>query len=290
MSNGTPFFILYHKVIFFAIIIPHRRCNILEARTFLSLLHEKLLRLGLDDIRAREEVSTFRNRMNSDPRLNNFVVRATSEDVAQMAERIYAGIIVRSNSPERGESAKYGEMAANIVTENFPVQSPADKAEEARLDFEQRTDYIGSLWRKLKKKIDRNPASRAWIAVIIPLVIILTALITALFAGAWLALAALLVGLFALTCAIAVGGTVVSVAGIIYGVVQLFTGAAPIGWYEIGLGVIIIGMTIFSGVVFFNCSVRFVPIFMRQLGSLLRIFFRKVLSEAKTAKGVLSQK
>jgi len=112
----------------------------LESRTFLSLLHEKLLRLGLDDIRAREEVSTFRNRMNSDPRLNNFVVRATPEDVAQMAERIYAGIIVRSNSPERGESAKYGAMAANIVTENFPVQSPADKAEEARLDFEQRTD------------------------------------------------------------------------------------------------------------------------------------------------------
>lgn len=262
----------------------------MEARTFLSLLHDKLLRLGLDDIRTREEVSAFRHKMNSDPRLNNFVVRATNEDVAQMAERIYAGIIVRSNSPDRGEGARYGEIASNIVTEDFPVQSSADKAEEARLDFEQRTDYIGSLWRRLKKKIDRNPASRAWLAVIIPLAIIITALITALFAGAWLLLAGALVGLFALTCVIAVGGTVASVAGIIYGVVQIFTGAAPIGWYEIGLGVVIIGMTVFSGVVFFNCSVRFVPIFMRQLGSLLRIFFGKVLSEAKTAKGVLSQK
>ena len=262
----------------------------MEARTFLSLLHDKLIRLGLDDIRTREEVSTFRNRMNSDPRLNNFVARATPEDAAQMAERIYAGIIVRSNSPVRSESAKPADISAAIVTEDFPVQSSADKAEEARLDFEQRTDYIGSLWRRLKKKIDKNPASRAWLAVIIPLAIILALLVTALFAGAWLALAALLVGLFALTCVIAVGGTVVSLAGMIYGVVQIFTGAAPIGWYEIGIGVVIIGMTVFSGVVFFNCSVRFIPVFMRQLGSLLRIFFGKILSEAKTAKGVLSQK
>ena len=58
-------------------------------------------------------------------------------------------------------------------------------------------------------------------------------------------------------------GAAIALIGVIYGISQLFI-TMPIGLFETGIGVTIIGATIFVGILLYNLAVRFLPFLLRQ--------------------------
>lgn len=79
----------------------------------------------------------------------------------------------------------------------------------------------------------------------------------------WLVSVLLIPLLLALMLAICVVGIVLSVVGFLYGLSQLFT-VKPVGMFEIGLGIIILGATILICTLIYNLAVRVIPKLIRR--------------------------
>lgn len=79
----------------------------------------------------------------------------------------------------------------------------------------------------------------------------------------WLVSVLLIPLLLALMLAICVVGIVLSVVGFVYGLSQLFT-VKPVGMFEIGLGIIILGATILICTLIYNLAVRVIPKLVRR--------------------------
>lgn len=79
----------------------------------------------------------------------------------------------------------------------------------------------------------------------------------------WLVSVLLIPLLLALMLAICVVGIVLSVVGFVYGLSQLFT-VKPVGLFEIGLGIIILGATILISTLVYNLAVRVIPKLIRR--------------------------
>ena len=79
----------------------------------------------------------------------------------------------------------------------------------------------------------------------------------------WLVSVSLIPLLLALMLAICVVGIVLSVVGFVYGLSQLFT-VKPVGMFEIGLGIIILGATILICTLIYNLAVRVIPKLVRR--------------------------
>ena len=71
------------------------------------------------------------------------------------------------------------------------------------------------------------------------------------------------------------GGSALSLVGIIYGVIQLFS-VVPVGLYEIGMGVIIAGGIMFVGILIYNVAVRLLPFLMRMVWRLFCFVLKKL--------------
>ncbi len=123
---------------------------------------------------------------------------------------------------------------------------------------------------------DKTPKGVAifWTALILTLPITLAVIAAVLvlfgvvFLGIILAIIALVVGMIAVIAA----GSGVALVGIIYGITQLFSFVAA-GVYEIGLGVMIVGISLFGGVVLYNLAIRFLPWVMSWLTVLFTFVF-----------------
>ncbi len=119
----------------------------------------------------------------------------------------------------------------------------------------------------------------------LPITALLFAAYYVLFAVGFTALCALIVGLFAALIGGVAVGTTVSLVGIIYGIVQLFTESsiAP-GLYELGLGLTIAGSVMLAGILIYNCAIRFIPWVIRKLGVFFRFSGKKLRQVFKKAK------
>ncbi len=78
------------------------------------------------------------------------------------------------------------------------------------------------------------------------------------------ALAASIVGIIAALVVAVALGTTVCVVGIVYGITQLFK-YAPIGLYEIGLGLKIGGYLMLAGIAAYNIAVRLLPYLIKKV-------------------------
>ncbi len=101
------------------------------------------------------------------------------------------------------------------------------------------------------------------------------------------AIGALSASILAIIAVIFVGvavGTTLALVGIIYGITQLFE-YAPIGMYEIGLGIMIGGTVMFAGVLAYNIAVRLVPYLIKKLMVLLSFTIHKCIELYYYVKG-----
>lgn len=104
-------------------------------------------------------------------------------------------------------------------------------------------------------------------------------LIILLILGVSLALAVCMAGIILLVvCAIAAivcGGSVLSVAGLLYGISQVISEPRYVGFHEIGLAMIFAGATILISVLLYNIAVRLIPNLYKLIGLGLRKSFKK---------------
>lgn len=103
----------------------------------------------------------------------------------------------------------------------------------------------------------------------LPVTAALAVILVGLFACAFAVLIGLILTLLAGLIGVTVAGSAFSLISIVYGVTQLFS-VAPVGVYEIGIGIISAGITILAGILIYNAAVRLMPV---AVGYLIRFFF-----------------
>ncbi len=120
--------------------------------------------------------------------------------------------------------------------------------------------------------------------VLSPIILILLAVIFGLWAFLFVAVAAA-----ALFCAVTLviasaGGTAFALVSIIYGITQLGS-VMPAGLYEIGMGIVCAGATMFSGILLYNFIVRLVPFIYKKLMVLVKFIVKQLKRLYAYAKG-----
>ena len=130
-------------------------------------------------------------------------------------------------------------------------------------------------WLPLTSEAGRNRFRKIGICSL-PLVLIAGVIGAALFAAAFAVLAAAIAAMLVLLIAVTVVGTAYSLISIVYGITQLFS-VAPIGLYEIGIGIASVGLTMIAGIAVYNAAVRYMPYSIKYL----LLFFTYVIDRAK---------
>ena len=108
-----------------------------------------------------------------------------------------------------------------------------------------------------------------------PLWAVAAAVFFAPFIALFAAEIAITVAFIALLAGGSAAGTATSLTGIVYGVVQMFS-VPSVGLYEIGFGIILVGITFIFGILSYNGAVRLMPFVFRKTGHLLKLVFSKV--------------
>ena len=110
----------------------------------------------------------------------------------------------------------------------------------------------------------------------------------ALFAAAslfvYILISVLITSLVVILVAFAAIGVVGTLAGLIYGIIKLFS-VVPEGIYEIGLALVILAVTMAVGIGLYNLAVRIVPILWKRYTSYVkekRILLRTKLNKIRT--------
>lgn len=166
-----------------------------------------------------------------------------------------------TDSGESDENAKDHKRKITVVN---PTDLP---------DKPKKETVIG----KLANKISGNMASDkreslimlvAILIVFLPLFVIMAVAGVGVFTGACVALAGAILLIIAVIFGVVLGGSVLSVASLLYGVSQLLGDTKYIGFHEVGLGLVFMGVTMLVGIVLYNVAVRLIPLIYRLLGKL----------------------
>ena len=127
-------------------------------------------------------------------------------------------------------------------------------------------------------------------AIAVPIVLALALCVIALYIAFWIALALLMIFLVAALIVFVFGGALVSIIGIIYGVIMIIKGVAPVGLYEIGLGITVGAAVMFIGIFVYNFAIRLIPFGMKMLAKLLGFALKRgkegLASVKKTIKSI----
>lgn len=110
--------------------------------------------------------------------------------------------------------------------------------------------------------------------LIMPLAVIVGAFVFAVFVAMWLALAVLSTLLIVGVFVIAAAGALVSICGLLFGLIELIGGGTAAAMFEIGLALIIGAAVMFVGILIYNVAMRLVPYIIKKLGTLLVLIFK----------------
>lgn len=167
-------------------------------------------------------------------------------------------------------SAPQAHISDEEIKEAVPTDSPAEKAEE-------------------KEPIPATPRGRKiFLTTLIctsPLLAVLLAVYFGAFGIGFAALFSVIIASFAALIGGVAAGVTLALVGIVYGIIQLFTepSSAP-GIYEIGLGLCIGGIVMFSAILLYNCAVRLMPWVIRKFKKLFGICTGKLKQLYRSAK------
>ena len=187
---------------------------------------------------------------------------------------------VQQQRPRPAESQRLAretyEQPKPVYREEEPVETPArtvDKKAERKRQMEE-DDYF-------TYSSEAEPTTKGmlifWLGLFItlPITLGILAVIFGAFAAVFVALAALIVVGIAILVAIVAVGAVISLVAIVFGITQLFSFVAG-GIYEIGLGIMVAGIVLFTAILLYNFSLRFLPWLIRQLGTFAAFVARKL--------------
>lgn len=178
-----------------------------------------------------------------------------------------------------------------IEDQSYKNNKPVHILDEDDTDVEEFFPYDKK--KRMKKNDSEKKQGNEWLyvailVITIPIVVALLAVSLVLYLGFWVVLALAMIACIAVLVVFVTAGAVVSLVGIVYGVVQLITGQIPVGMFEVGLGIIVGAATMFVGILVYNFAVRFIPFGMKLLAKLFRSGFRAVRSGYQALKGAVN--
>lgn len=151
------------------------------------------------------------------------------------------------------------------------------------------TKKINAIPRGAVKKVSLTESGKKewnkWLASKMP--IIISAAILALIAifAVYFTISAVIAAFLLVLVAVVVVGCIAGLAGLIYGIIQLFS-VLPEGIYEMGLAIIVLGVTLALSIGLYNISVRYVPLlwkmfteYLRNRKNLLTLYFNKIKTQ-----------
>lgn len=126
---------------------------------------------------------------------------------------------------------------------------------------------------------DEDETRTSWVFIVmavflIPLFCVLGAIAFAIVLGLWVALAVVIAVLLLALVGIVVAGTAYSVLGLIFGIIEAFSGNAAAAVFEVGLALCVGGVVMFIGIWVYNFAIRFIPFIIKKLGVLLVLIFK----------------
>lgn len=126
---------------------------------------------------------------------------------------------------------------------------------------------------------DEADGRTSWLFVVLtiilaPLAAVLGVVVFAFFLLLWATLAVLITLILVGLVGLAAAGTAISLAGLIFGVIESISGHTAAGMFEIGLALIIAAIIIFCGIWLYNFAIRFLPFIIKKLGNLLVSIFK----------------
>lgn len=171
----------------------------------------------------------------------------------------------------------YGECEP-ISSEELAAIIPPE--ELAALEGNEAAEYIGeSVKLPDYTETEEIPASTTFKILSVaslPITLPLAAVFFAAFGALWLIPLSLIAASIAAVVVFSAGGAVLSLVGIVYGVIQMIGGSTAIGLYEIGLGVIAAGFAMLFGILFYNLAIRLLPILIKLIFKLFKYTLKKL--------------
>lgn len=188
---------------------------------------------------------------------------------------------------KKRQNEKHKEMektTVNNVTilpeDNFELATELPPLEDEIMAYKH-PSVIVELFKNLRNKMSDDVYKYT-----LPLTMLLKILGYALIIALFPMLAIVTAVFYVLYFACMVGGGLVSIVSLIYGIVK-FSSSVAVGLYEIGIGIIIIGTTLLLCILIFIFNKKVIPLLFRKLKEIFKLwtkankaFFRR------TAKGV----
>lgn len=226
---------------------------------------------------GRQERPAMRQVVDPDRKIVSEARRpnAPAENVQSRQERAQANPVMRDSGPERPmrtapeRAPQPQKTRPEQQRPQSPVQRTANQINAQNRNKPRKEDVKDD--KRIIYRPDPNADYRKFYIILactspIWIFLLLLGVLAFLFV-----LGALCVSIACLILALVGGvaaGTVLSLVGIVYGITQLFQ-YAPIGLYEIGLGLMIGGITMLAGIVVYNVAVRLLPFLIKKIASLL---------------------
>lgn len=213
------------------------------------------------------DISQFLDRLRGELAERGIPAADIDTYIADLTSRLSAAYILSAGEKEIGESVTFclkahsAKMRAERSSASRHGDPPADK---------------------IRESAERGKSTRA-----VAMLILVTAVTSPLwlicgcvFFAPFLLMFALEAAVTALLICLLAGavaaGTATSLTGIVYGIVKLFSVPA-VGVYEIGFGIIIVGITVICGILIYNGAVRLMPWLFRGSFKLLRKALSRVM-------------
>jgi len=257
----------------------------MELNLFIKELEESLIKRGISPDVADKHVHTLRRTFTEED-LREIQNIQSPNEVEEIAESI--ALLLKKNKIKASET-----KAVDVQTPPEPrAPQPKPATAEPTPKRNPELPQEGNRGYQTRRETPRKPVSEPilppddyyeddskasskgfyifWLVFIftLPITVTLAAAFFGLFIGVFAALSALIVGLIAALIGLVAVGAGVSLVGIIFGITQLFSFAAA-GVYEIGLGVMIIGVVMLAGILIYNFAIRFLPWLIRKVWQLL---------------------
>ncbi len=176
---------------------------------------------------------------------------------------------------------------ADTIIMDAPLPKSTVSAESAVAEEEE--PFTEFTFEDLPKRKERSTGGLVLFYTLfiltLPLTFTLFSVSMALFGVLYLVLG-LATGLFfALIFGTAVAGALFALSGGLYGVGQLNAGGRAIGLFELGLALVIVGVTILVCFLFSTISLKWLPALLKYLTVFLRFYLSKLLTLFKYLKG-----
>ena len=245
--------------------------------------------LSLDDNMFSDEAVSAADQKNNPENKEGSINELLDADSKNTDDDGVDSVITEIDGNESGSSSSRADEYFND-DDDVKVKQPERRKKTAKKPAEQPSK---SNTPKKKNVSIKNMSTRAktiyivGLVVLIPLVIALVMAITLLFLALYAAIIFLVVAFSVALVLVAAVGTAVSLMAIIFGIIQLVKGvAAPIGIYEIGIGIAAGGVTLGVSILLYNFIVRLAPFLFKKMFVLYKFLFRQLTKLMSFLKGV----